>query len=110
MALGCAPLYIRMAAFLSAVSPNVSCGSWYLNMIRPTLSRLFSWNYTRACRCLRVSCEKLHHSCSCGCLNRGSLLILLYHIISPIFRRKFFAKYLMYTLLLSYFSTRTLVV
>lgn len=33
MAFGCAPLYIRLAAFLSAVSPNVSCGgSWYLNV------------------------------------------------------------------------------
>lgn len=33
MAFGCAPLCIRLAAFLSAVSPNVSCGgSWYLNV------------------------------------------------------------------------------
>lgn len=32
MAFGCAPLYIRLAAFLSAVNPSVSCGSWYLNV------------------------------------------------------------------------------
>ncbi|EZA58316.1 hypothetical protein X777_01273 [Ooceraea biroi] len=30
---GCAPHYIRLAAFLSAVNPSVSCsGSWYLNV------------------------------------------------------------------------------
>lgn len=31
---GCAPHYIRLAAFLSALNPSISCsGSWYLNVI-----------------------------------------------------------------------------
>lgn len=33
MAFGCAPLYIRLAAFLSAVNASISCGgSWYFNV------------------------------------------------------------------------------
>ncbi|KAG5321744.1 SRRM1 protein, partial [Acromyrmex heyeri] len=41
MAFGCAPLYIRLAAFLSAVNPSVSCGSWYLNVTLELPTNLF---------------------------------------------------------------------
>lgn len=51
MAFGCAPLYIRLAAFLSAVSPNVNCGgSWYLNVTLelPQIFNLSSYVITAA--------------------------------------------------------------
>lgn len=57
MAFGCAPLYIRLAAFLSAVNPSVSCGSWYLNVTLEPPTNLQLQQLRRCRRCCRRRCR-----------------------------------------------------
>lgn len=71
MAFGCAPLNIRLAAFLSAVNPSINCGgSWYLNVTLEPPTDLRSYAATIAHR-------HQHH-------RRGTAWDAILHVMFPL--------------------------